>query len=252
MALINCPECGKEISDKVKACPHCGYPFDEKSENIPQQVEVTSVKLTNKKVNKKVLISAMLVIVIGVICTIVVQMSNAAKMKEERSTYIDNLNTVKMLMLSGASEAETLCNLTGSVWKNTIYNDSDSETNKYCIREDKYEESKIYYGKYDFESDFNTAIAKLFKDTSTQSTVDSIKEGQTRVQDLMKELNNPTEEFSKIYDTISELYSSYQGLTDLAINPTGSLTSFLQSKSDKVDKFMEYYNKLETQMPSEE
>jgi uncharacterized membrane protein YvbJ len=27
MALINCPECQKEISDKTKNCPHCGYPF---------------------------------------------------------------------------------------------------------------------------------------------------------------------------------------------------------------------------------
>ncbi len=26
MALINCPECGKKISDESNACPHCGYP----------------------------------------------------------------------------------------------------------------------------------------------------------------------------------------------------------------------------------
>ena len=26
MALISCPECGKEISDKAKACPVCGAP----------------------------------------------------------------------------------------------------------------------------------------------------------------------------------------------------------------------------------
>lgn len=25
MALINCPECGKEISDMAKNCPNCGY-----------------------------------------------------------------------------------------------------------------------------------------------------------------------------------------------------------------------------------
>ena len=25
MALINCPECGKQISDKAKFCPHCGF-----------------------------------------------------------------------------------------------------------------------------------------------------------------------------------------------------------------------------------
>lgn len=29
MALINCPECGKEISDKSKQCIHCGYPLEE-------------------------------------------------------------------------------------------------------------------------------------------------------------------------------------------------------------------------------
>lgn len=28
MALINCPECGKEISDKSIACINCGYPLD--------------------------------------------------------------------------------------------------------------------------------------------------------------------------------------------------------------------------------
>jgi len=27
MALINCPECGKEISDKATACPGCGMPL---------------------------------------------------------------------------------------------------------------------------------------------------------------------------------------------------------------------------------
>lgn len=25
MALIKCPECGKEISDTTPSCPHCGY-----------------------------------------------------------------------------------------------------------------------------------------------------------------------------------------------------------------------------------
>ena len=25
MALIKCPECGKEVSDKAKACPNCGF-----------------------------------------------------------------------------------------------------------------------------------------------------------------------------------------------------------------------------------
>lgn len=36
MALINCPECGKEISDKAAACPNCGCPV----EAMPRQETV--------------------------------------------------------------------------------------------------------------------------------------------------------------------------------------------------------------------
>ena len=36
MALINCPECGKEISDKANACPNCGAPIEViSSKKIP-------------------------------------------------------------------------------------------------------------------------------------------------------------------------------------------------------------------------
>lgn len=28
MALIKCPECDKEVSDKASSCPNCGYPIN--------------------------------------------------------------------------------------------------------------------------------------------------------------------------------------------------------------------------------
>jgi DNA-directed RNA polymerase subunit RPC12/RpoP len=27
MALIKCPECGRQVSDQAAACPECGYPI---------------------------------------------------------------------------------------------------------------------------------------------------------------------------------------------------------------------------------
>lgn len=33
MALIKCPECGKEISDTVEACPNCGFAIKKKNHN---------------------------------------------------------------------------------------------------------------------------------------------------------------------------------------------------------------------------
>ena len=32
MALIHCPECGKEISDQANRCPHCGFPLESETE----------------------------------------------------------------------------------------------------------------------------------------------------------------------------------------------------------------------------
>ncbi len=32
MALINCPECGREISDQTSSCPHCGVPLKSNAE----------------------------------------------------------------------------------------------------------------------------------------------------------------------------------------------------------------------------
>lgn len=32
MALIKCPECGKEMTDAVKSCPHCGYNIGKKQQ----------------------------------------------------------------------------------------------------------------------------------------------------------------------------------------------------------------------------
>ena len=31
MPLIDCPECGKQISDAASACPHCGYPLKDRA-----------------------------------------------------------------------------------------------------------------------------------------------------------------------------------------------------------------------------
>jgi len=49
MALIKCPECYREISDKAEACPSCGYKFE------PKQLEITSklIKEYNRQVTAK-------------------------------------------------------------------------------------------------------------------------------------------------------------------------------------------------------
>ncbi len=40
MALIKCPECGKEISDTCDQCIHCGYKLKNETKPINQQNNV--------------------------------------------------------------------------------------------------------------------------------------------------------------------------------------------------------------------
>lgn len=45
MALIKCPECSRQVSDKAPACPQCGYPVAQAlSRAIPQAVAATTSK----------------------------------------------------------------------------------------------------------------------------------------------------------------------------------------------------------------
>lgn len=39
MALITCPECGKQFSDKATACPNCGFPTSELTNLNPSESE---------------------------------------------------------------------------------------------------------------------------------------------------------------------------------------------------------------------
>lgn len=53
MAIIKCPECGKEISDKALSCPNCGCPISSTSS---QSSKITILGYTGFYVNQSVFI----------------------------------------------------------------------------------------------------------------------------------------------------------------------------------------------------
>ena len=62
MALFKCSECGKEISDTIDQCPHCGYRIKEKN-----------------RINKKLLIVPIaIVIIVCIICVIRILCNNGS------------------------------------------------------------------------------------------------------------------------------------------------------------------------------
>lgn len=59
MALINCPECGKEISDLAYACPKCGYQLQANNPIATEPVEKKSVNRIKLFINNnRILVGA--------------------------------------------------------------------------------------------------------------------------------------------------------------------------------------------------
>ncbi len=63
MALIRCPECGKDVSDKAPVCIHCGYPLQQpafsgldisKKVVIPSYKETTPTKIPCIKIVREI------------------------------------------------------------------------------------------------------------------------------------------------------------------------------------------------------
>ncbi len=52
MALIKCPECGRDVSDRAQACPQCGYPIA-----APVQVPNRSSTASHSSRNSTVAVS---------------------------------------------------------------------------------------------------------------------------------------------------------------------------------------------------
>lgn len=105
MALINCPECGKQISDVAIACPHCGYAVNQESNTIEvTQSDNTSIESkmlihnfadknrlliimnTHKKVSGIVLLCIALVFVIIIISKLT---------SDDYKSAVDNLSYYK-------------------------------------------------------------------------------------------------------------------------------------------------------------
>lgn len=50
MALIKCPECGREVSDKAESCPQCGYPISKLGEEKGNDSGIEKMEEQEEKV----------------------------------------------------------------------------------------------------------------------------------------------------------------------------------------------------------
>lgn len=231
------PSQSQPVPPQDKPVPPQGQFVPPQGQAMPNAASYVPMDVPAKKRPTKMIaiIGCIVVAALVVVGFVFFQNANAQKSRED---YISTMETTSFSMLNGAAEAETLSNTIVKVWNSAIFDSRsaylwDSDIQKY------------------YSDDFNTALSLLFSDPSTQYTVSEIESNQASVKNMMSKLSNPPEDLQNAYNTLMDLYNEYLTLTDLATSPTGSLQTFSATFHDADTNFMNYYNRLETQIPSE-
>lgn len=231
------------VSASIAPAENEEKPTDVKQETdaSEQSAHTSTEKAPAKQVtltfNKGLLVKLLCVVLAIAAVFGIYSMNRAAKEKEAFNEYVSNMELARSSMILGGATAEDLCNTTRQVWRAAIFEDSRYDWD-YSIRD--------YYS-----TDFNTSLALLFADSSIQSKVSSIQSNQELVDSLMKDLANPPEGCETAYATLNALYQDYRAFTNLAISPTGSLTTYSEKVSQLDSSFMSNYELLDTQIPEQ-
>ena len=233
MALIKCPNCGEEISDKAVKCPKCGAEFPvEKPQKVckecgeileddeivchrcgcpveNQQEEKQTLEIKVKKsFNKKYLVFAIgMVVIIGLITGIGIKSLNKKKLIEQQNAevqelkeynqYVGYLNSIYSDALAGASKD------TNSLIKDSLVLSKDAELSSSDASEILTATLNGYQMAADQASRVNDILTSI--DLESASGADSIGKALMKVASQANNAGVSLEKTSAIIATIKDV-----------------------------------------------
>lgn len=176
--------------------------------------------------------------------------SSAAK------SYGPDLKEVADMMLENAAEAEDVLNKYIDVWRFSIENRSaipvDAMVNETGFSHDVIEKYFHINAAGNIPNDFSLNVHSLvdyYKDTGK---LEEIENTAKEIKSKISELNNPPDEFKKAYDEALDMYSFSEEYVEMALNPSGSLQTFSEKKSQLTSDIISKHKRIEVLMPSKE
>lgn len=248
MALIKCPECGREVSDKAPACPHCGYPFSSTVEKDDAQTQdketiVEEKSIKKKKKNSIVRIIIVLCIIVGGIGGGLYYNKIQTKIKEDKkyNAYVDNLTNFGFMAESGEILSCDLLDKITKVWYNSIYKEDSYFTDKYTKD-----------GSGNFWDDFNTSLMMYMFSDSYKADESDIKDCKKKVEELYKKLKDAPNGFEKAVDKAAAVQAAYSSLVDFSLDVEGNYTSVSEDVRNKKEEFEKTYTDFKLSIPEKE
>ncbi len=255
MALIKCPNCSKEISDKAKVCVGCGYQLigdlntEKRMINCPEcgtasdgiaevcsncgyplNLLETNEKQKSKSIFKKkwVWISAICFVFLMSIIWLVSNNTRTDNYNIDICTAVDEIMVVY-------ADAENIGNQICSVWNNAIWDKNNENTAKYTST----------------AKDFNEALSNLFADEEFTGKITAVRNKQSGIDTYLGKLKNPPEKFEDAYDEFKELYYAYSDYVDFVFYCKGSYNTYTEDMAKKSSALMESYREIKVELLGE-
>ena len=229
MALIHCPKCGEEISDKAEYCVHCGQVIARNSRYVCHECgapiteldtvcprcgcpnpDVIHVHAAKRKNNIGRIISIILFFVfLGGVAWEYINYSTY-------NTYIETTNEIIDTRNKSIDAVNECYHLLLSVWLNAIWEQNDPETDPFVCPDGK------------FVNDFNEALDNLYSDSDFSNNLELIYNQQSKLRQLRKEIQNPPSEFAEYNEILLRLIDNDIETATILISPSGSYDDISQ------------------------
>lgn len=128
MALINCPECGKEVSDKAGSCPSCGCPLGTTATETKVETQVPKNNVNIKKF-LPLIIGVVIVVIIGIVVYNIMVVQPKKLEAQNKATYEEAISLLEkgkyedgnelLLTIAGYEDVDTI--LEQIKWETRVY-----------------------------------------------------------------------------------------------------------------------------------
>lgn len=238
MALITCPECGKQVSDSAEACPHCGYPIKKKIEeaaaaNNNTQTAPPEIKPAKPASSKKIIAIVAVVVVIAAAGIIFVvsntlndtEKQNVSKIETSITAFGDNPIQAKVDNVRAA------------------YNKLTPKEKRHVSNAKGIEEAqhKIDQSRAEYVDKLYENLGEL--SISSKDAVNKVVANYGQLTDSQKKLLKHEKDIQSVSDKFSAIETAY---VEDQINSIGTVTSSNDSKT-KIDNARKAYSSLDAQ-----
>lgn len=216
MALINCPECGKEVSDKAISCPNCGYVI-----NSP--LPYYSYRKTYFFQKKKfwIIFSACILIIAAGLFgykkyTDYLKEQTILEEIQMKKEYHTNMLETFDDIIGGVQLTTTLHQKLSYTWKNELDSAPQITSLNYKIIENM-------YATPDFSDDYN-----------------KLKDIDSKIKENMDALEYPPLEYINEYNSLKKFYESYDLFSFYILFPdalkTTTYAAFIKNMTSAINE----------------